>query len=190
MADDAIRWAEDSFDQWTRQLSSDVQKAIHFYQLDEGAAELNAWFRRAIPPSNPDEVARQSRLLDGALRRVRIDRELTVYRGVGPRDRTRFPDDVMESLARVNGVIEDRGYLSTSLNQSISISDFATANGTIYEIHVTAGAYAGFIGHPRISRPERQYQSEMLFPRGAFLAIRSVEYGKNGVARWITTELL
>ncbi len=87
-------------------------------------------------------------------------------------------------------MIEDRGYLSTSLDQSVSISEFATPNGTIYEIHVSAGAYAGYIGHPRLSRPERQYQSEILFPRGAFLAIRSVEYGKNGVARWISAELL
>lgn len=185
-----IRWADEHFDQWARQLSPDVQQAIHFYQLDEGAAELNAWFRRRTVPSNPLEAERHSHLLDDGLHQVRIDRQLIVYRGVGPRDRVRFPDDVMESLARVNGVIEDRGYLSTSLDRSMSISDFAAASGTVYEIHVPAGAYAGYVGHRRVSRPERRYQSEMLFPRGSFLAIRGVEYGKHGVARWITVELL
>ncbi|HYI14658.1 MAG TPA: ADP-ribosyltransferase [Thermomicrobiales bacterium] len=189
MMHEPIRWVESLFDDWARRMSPVMLQAIHFYQRDEGAAELNAWYRRGIRPIDIDEVRTVSDLLDHALSEVKFDSDIVVYRGVGQRDRERFPDAVMEALAGAGGVVEDRGYLSTSLDRSVSISEFATDRGTVYEIHVPAGQYCGYLGHPLVSRPERLYQAEVLFPRGSLMVIRSVEYRRNGVARWITMEL-
>lgn len=189
MMQEPIRLVESLFDDWARRMAPETKQAIHFYQRDEGAAELNAWYRRGIQPRDHAATQLISELLDRALNEVRFQSDITVYRGVGPRDRERFPDAVMEALASVGGAIEDRGYLSTSLDRMVSISEFATDRGTMYELHIPAGQSAGYLGHPLVSRAERRYQAEVLFPRGSFMTVRAVEYDKYGVARWITVEL-
>lgn len=188
--DDVVQWAVNHYQPWSSSLAASERSAIHYYQLDEGAAELNAWFRRGVSPSDVVRAEHVSRDLDAIVARMLVKRELVVYRGAGPRDTTRFPDELMEMLASSGGSIEDRGYLSTSLDLNVSIRDFATSGGTIYEILVPATAEAAFVGHPSVSRPERVYQHELLFPRGRLMRVVGVQYGVSNVRRWIKVEMI
>jgi hypothetical protein len=151
----ANNWASQAFADVDRSISHAEQAAIDRYT---GPTEYHRWnhaLRQTGSP--PPDLAEQTRLLDGVIDRSRAPQNVVTYRGT----RKGYPTDYQELQKMIGLEVEDRAYVSTSLDQ-LEAFDFLGPDCPLVEIHIPRGARVGYLNPS---------ESEMILPRGSRMKI-------------------
>lgn len=116
---------------------------------------------------------RRQREIDAAIDGARIEKPMTVYRGIG----TTGGREGVTGEIKAGTTFTDAGYSSTSTDRAIGL-DYATGKpgGTLLEIELPAGSRAY-----RVPGDGSLQESELLLPRGTTFETLSVREGENGV---------
>lgn len=116
---------------------------------------------------------RRQREIDAAIDGSRIEKPMTVYRGIG----TTGGREGVTGEIKAGTTFTDAGYSSTSTDRAIGL-DYATGKpgGTLLEIELPAGSRAY-----RVPGDGSLQESELLLPRGTTFETLSVREGENGV---------
>lgn len=144
-------------------------------------AGWNKDLRSGLPP---EQVSEQLAQLDSLIAKAKVKQPIMVYRGVRT-DQTDSSGNVTQEKwlpqLEPGTVLSDMGYVSTTSQAKVastfgeSGSYEGTDAGTIFEIHIPAGANALSVSQVAIGlgRPEDQDEGEVLLPRGSKFEVQS-----------------
>jgi hypothetical protein len=159
--------------EWKDSLPETQQEAVDVY-VTEASKEINAVYRKGIDSIYADDAHQ----LSSALAQATLGQATTAYRGMASKTYTAefFKNNV-------GGVLEDKGFVSTSVSQSIAegfIPFTPNQEGVLMHIRVPSGYHAAFLG----TNSSHSDEQELLLQQGSHFIIRSVEttsYGRTVV---------
>lgn len=170
-------WGVANYAEWWNALSEEEQGMLMRYQANAHES-LNAYLR-GLPYSSmmsESELKRRQALIDGALAKGRLGRDLIVYRGV---------EDVTEVYGwsakdMVGKTIHDKGFVSTSLNIGVARDEFAQnpTDAVTFRIKVPKGSRGGYLGS--LASQSASAEREFLMPRGQRYRVTKVTKTSKG----------
>lgn len=164
--DEMHRWGVEHFKEWEQSLSPASKKAISQYQK---TSDVNYYLRTGQTAGNLSENQTRDLVtkLDAAIEKSKMPEDVIVYRGV--------PDEAAVGW-KVGAVIQDKGYVSTSLSEKqTKIYAVPTLHSTaaVMEIRVPKGSSGAYMGVNK-----RSPDMEVLLPRETKIRIVGKENGR------------
>jgi hypothetical protein len=177
----------ESFQRNVKKPTDKQASAIEYYRGDEGNYALNRNLRTGGELS--PEAKRQAKQLDSILESSSLEHDSVLYRGIrGGSNRMReFESQIESGELKVGSVMRDRGYASTTLNQSVADSTFAETGGAIFKINAPKGSSGLYINTAMDLHVGGRYQNEdgyrdemeVLLPRDAEFYVTSINRNGN-----------
>jgi hypothetical protein len=168
-----------------KRMTNDEKQSLHWYQ-SAGHDRINAELRGSAKIRDQYTFDRTVGNIDGIMKRSKLNRDVTVYRGV-----LRETDHAQAEIARMKpgAIIRDRGYVSTTINPAVA-KRFGSDDVHI-RIRVPKGTHAIYMPKARplsmVSRGKHN-EYELLLARN--LNYRVVSRRKHGNQIRITLEVV
>jgi hypothetical protein len=166
--------------EWESGLEPGERSALRDYSGGEYRA-INSELRAG--ETDPERVG----ALDAALEKASLPETFQVYRGASLDS---LPDEVSALMGVDNeqfmralegSVLQDQGYLSTTVSEGLAQTRFTKDNNVMYQILAPEGSHGGFLG-PLLSR--NADEQEILFARGSQLRVVRVEMRERYGEAW------
>ena len=146
----AVEYSIDKWSEWRESLSSNEVKALNDY--GSSSNYINGNLRgKTDSVYQSDKVKTQIENIDSAISRGIVKDDIVTYRGVG-KNYLGMDLSSEEKVKQAIGTrIEDPGYLSTSLSNTVA-EDYG--RGAVFEIKVPKGTHAAYVDFARDAADE------------------------------------
>jgi ADP-ribosyltransferase exoenzyme len=168
--EDAENWGRQEYDAMMGALPEPHKGVVWDYSAN-GFVEINQNLRGLPEGPIQPEIQEKIRLLDEVLATKPIPEDIVVYRKTWPKD---LDVDLRDPVGEI---LEERGYMSTSLGEALQ--DHRTVE---LRLRVPAGTPGAYIG----SLSAHSYESEVLLGRGLRYEITGVSTATNFFGRPVT----
>jgi hypothetical protein len=197
--DDHSAWTEKAFDKWYGDLTDDEAESFaqYTYRLD---GEVNHYLRTGIkrpPRANEDaykndddyidytlsDVQEHIKKLDAGLKKSKLDKDVTVFRGLNLSDKS---GRLIQGLKGLLGKgLTEKGFMSTSSSPSTAISFMGGRSSkadrtVVVAIALKKGSKVGSIGEGiarkiNMAYPDVVMECEILLPRNSTIVPTKIE---------------
>lgn len=146
----AVKYSIDKWSNWRESLSTGEVEALREY--GSSSNYINGNLRgKTDAVYRSEKVKKQIKNIDSAISRGVIDDDIVTYRGVG-KNYLGLDLSSEEKIKQAIGTrIQDPGYLSTSLSNTVA-EDYG--RGAVFEIKVPKGTHAAYVDFTRDSADE------------------------------------
>lgn len=179
--DDYKKWSKKNFGDWNKGISQEEHNAISNYSVS-GHATINRGLRREELFKYPKRLQDQVKAIDAIVARAKIPEDLMVFRGL------EWPELAKGGKSLIGTIIEDKGFVSTSLGKDFAEKFLRSENSVLMRIKLPKGSNVAPISY---ANPVMINVREMLIGRNARFRVIDVAFPEYGSYKYdITVELI